>query len=133
MIKEEEVEELVKKSQQLETELDWTNERLRFVTLQLEEKEKALLAAEAEVNALKEERLLLANQKLDKAASAADGNVLENNESSSSTSLRDFCMGIDPFTIPSPKKRRKYTKQQKLHYLSLLYGDVGLTAKENHK
>ena len=53
MIKEEEVEELVKKSQQLETELDWTNERLRFVTLQLEEKEKALLAAEA---ALKEER-----------------------------------------------------------------------------
>ena len=111
----------------------WAGERLRFVTLQLEEKEKALLAAEAEVNALKEERLLLANQKLDKAASAADGNVLENNESSSSTSLRDFCMGIDPFTIPSPKKRRKYTKQQKLHYLSLLYGDVGLTAKENHK
>merc|ERR1711881_538004 len=65
-------------------------------TLQLEEKEKALLAAEAEVNALNrrvqgleedlektEERLLIANQKLDKAATAADDsacmrNVMEN-------------------------------------------------------
>merc|ERR1712173_271506 len=67
------------------TELDVTNERLGIVTLQLEEKEKALLAAEAEVNALNrrvqgleedlektEEKLLTANQKLDKAATAAD-------------------------------------------------------------
>ena len=49
---EEEVAELVKKSQQLETELDITHERLSIVTMQLEEKEKALMAAEAEVNAL---------------------------------------------------------------------------------
>merc|ERR1712131_64391 len=78
---EEEVDELVKKSQQLETELDVTTERLGIVTLQLEEKEKALLAAEAEVNALNRrvqgleeavEKLLVANQKLDKAATAAD-------------------------------------------------------------
>ncbi len=47
---EEEVADLVKKSQQLETELDITHERLSIVTMQLEEKEKALMAAEAEVN-----------------------------------------------------------------------------------
>merc|ERR1711892_1210306 len=45
---EEEVEELVTKTRQLETELDQTNERYTLVSMQLEEKEKALLAAEAE-------------------------------------------------------------------------------------
>ena len=57
----------------------------KISTLQLEEKEKSLMAAEAEVNALNrrvqgleedlektEEKLLVANQKLDKAATAAD-------------------------------------------------------------
>merc|ERR1711936_145750 len=43
---EDEVAELVAKSRQLETELDLTNEKLGIVSLQLEEKEKALLAAE---------------------------------------------------------------------------------------
>merc|ERR1711872_825151 len=75
---EEEVAELVKKSQQLEVDLDKTTE-------QLEEKEKALLAAELEVNALNrrvqgleedlekcEDKLLIASQKLDKASTAAD-------------------------------------------------------------
>merc|ERR1711992_497594 len=49
---EEEVLELTNKARQLETELDVTSERLSIVTMQLEEKEKSLLAAEAEVNAL---------------------------------------------------------------------------------
>merc|ERR1711955_47638 len=75
---EEEVEELVKKSQQLEVELDKTSEKLK-------EKEHALAAAELEVNALNrrvqsiegdletcEDKLLLASQNLDKAATAAD-------------------------------------------------------------
>merc|ERR1711921_11114 len=49
---EDEVDELMTKARQLETELDLTNEKLGVVSLQLEEKEKALLAAEAEMNAL---------------------------------------------------------------------------------
>merc|ERR1712025_1555025 len=82
---EEEVLELTNKARQLETGLDVTSERLSIVTMQLEEKEKSLLAAEAEVNALNrrvqgleedleksEEKLLQAVQKLDKAATAAD-------------------------------------------------------------
>merc|ERR1712177_154540 len=82
---EEEVNDLVIKTRQLETELDMTNERYTLVSMQLEEKEKALLAAEAEMNALNrrvqtleedlektEEKLLAANTKLDKAATAAD-------------------------------------------------------------
>merc|ERR1712121_354772 len=50
---EDEVAELAAKSRQLETELDVTTEKLGIISLQLEEKEKALLAAEAEMNALK--------------------------------------------------------------------------------
>merc|ERR1711934_1303322 len=46
---EDEVEELVNKSRQLETELDLIVERFGFVSLQLEEKEKALAAAELEM------------------------------------------------------------------------------------
>merc|ERR1712037_840380 len=49
---EDEVEELVIKSRQLETELDVTSERLSIATLQLEEKEKQLAATELEMNAL---------------------------------------------------------------------------------
>merc|ERR1712077_143383 len=49
---EDEVAELAAKARQLETELDLTTERLGIVTLQLEEKEKSLMAAEAEMNAL---------------------------------------------------------------------------------
>merc|ERR1711892_1168995 len=82
---EDEVEELVTKSRQLETELDLTNEKFVIVSLQLEEKEKSLLAAEAEMNALNrrvsgleedlektEEKLVAASGKLDKAGTAAD-------------------------------------------------------------
>merc|ERR1712115_632732 len=82
---EEEVNDLVIKTRQLETELDMANERYTLVSMQLEEKEKALLAAEAEMNALNrrvqaleedlektEEKLLAANTKLDKAAAADD-------------------------------------------------------------
>eukprot|EP00091_Calanus_sinicus_P022161 TRINITY_DN68_c0_g1_i17.p1 TRINITY_DN68_c0_g1~~TRINITY_DN68_c0_g1_i17.p1 ORF type:complete len:100 (-),score=44.96 TRINITY_DN68_c0_g1_i17:250-549(-) len=49
---EDEVAELMTKARQIETELDVTNERFVLVSLQLEEKEKSLLAAEAEMNAL---------------------------------------------------------------------------------
>merc|ERR1712029_1123288 len=82
---EDEVAEFAAKSRQLETELDVTTERLGIVSLQLEEKEKSLLAAEAEMNALNrrvqgleedlkktEEKLVAANTKLDKAGTAAD-------------------------------------------------------------
>merc|ERR1712142_315493 len=63
---EDEVAELAAKARQLETELDVTTEKLGIVSLQLEEKEKALLAAEAE------KKLVAANAKLDKAGTAAD-------------------------------------------------------------
>merc|ERR1712115_516167 len=82
---EDEVAELQAKARQLETELDLTSEKLSIVTLQLEEKEKSLMAAEAEMNALNrrvgqleedlektEEKLTQANTKLDKAGTAAD-------------------------------------------------------------
>merc|ERR1711971_1492147 len=77
---EDEVTELTAKARQLETEVDLCTERLGIVSLQLEEKEKSLLAAEAEMNALNrrvsgleedlektEEKLLQAATKLDKA------------------------------------------------------------------
>merc|ERR1712210_63915 len=77
--------EMTAKSRQLETEVDLCTEKLCIVSLQLEEKEKALLAAEAEMNALNrrvsgleedlektEEKLLQAATKLDKAGTAAD-------------------------------------------------------------
>merc|ERR1712055_534195 len=82
---EDEVAELATKARQLETELDLTTKKLGIVSLQLEEKEKSLLAAEAEMNALNrrvqgleedlektEEKLVAANTKLDKAGTAAD-------------------------------------------------------------
>ena len=82
---EDEVEELVTKARQLETELDMTVEKLGFATLQLEEKEKALSASELEMNALTrrvsgleedlektEEKMVAAVAKLDKAATASD-------------------------------------------------------------
>ena len=82
---EDEVEELVTKARQLETELDLTVEKLGIATLQLEEKEKALSASELEMNALTrrvsgleedlektEEKMVAAVAKLDKAATAAD-------------------------------------------------------------
>merc|ERR1712072_888561 len=82
---EDEVEELLIKSRQLETELDMTAERLGIATLQLEEKEKQLAATELEMNALTrrvsgleedlektEEKMVAAVAKLDKAGTAAD-------------------------------------------------------------
>jgi len=82
---EDEVEELVTKSRQLETELDLTAERFAIASLQLEEKEKQLSATELEMNALTkrvsamegdlettEEKMVAAVAKLDKAATASD-------------------------------------------------------------
>merc|ERR1719331_1350818 len=66
---EDEVEELLIKSRQLETELDMTAERLGIATLQLEEKEKQLAATELEKT---EEKMVAAVAKLDKAGTAAD-------------------------------------------------------------
>merc|ERR1712114_125591 len=68
---EDEVAELAAKARQLETELDVTTEKLGIVSLQLEEKEKALLAAEAEMNALNR-RVQGLEEDLDKAGTAAD-------------------------------------------------------------
>merc|ERR1712001_497052 len=93
---EEEVRDLQKKMQQLESDLDITQEKLMNANQRLEEKEKALLNAEGEVAALNrriqnleedleksEERLLTATQKLDQASTAGDNSqrmckVLEN-------------------------------------------------------
>merc|ERR1711909_218296 len=82
---EDEVEELLTKSRQLETELDLTTEKLGIVSLQLEEKEKALAATELEMNALNrrvsgleedlektENKMVAAVGCTDKAASASD-------------------------------------------------------------
>merc|ERR1739838_844336 len=82
---EDEVAELVAKSKQLETELDMTGERFGIVSLQLEEKGKTLLAAEAEMNSLNrrvqgleedlentEVKLVAALAKFDKAGTACD-------------------------------------------------------------
>ena len=73
------------KSRQLETECDVTTEKYTLVSMQLEEKEKALAAAELEMNALNrrvsgleedlektEEKMVQAVAKLDKAGTAAD-------------------------------------------------------------
>merc|ERR1712134_241760 len=68
---EEEVNDLVIKTRQLETELDMTNERYTLVSMQLEEKEKALLAAEAEMNALNR-RVQALEEDLEKTEERAD-------------------------------------------------------------
>ena len=52
---EDEVLELMAKSNQLETELDVTAEKCGIISLSLERKEKALLAAELEMKLLTEE------------------------------------------------------------------------------
>merc|ERR1719348_946993 len=82
---EDEVDELMTKARQLETELDLTTEKLGIMTLQLEEKEKQLAPTELEMNALNrrvsgleedlektEEKMVAAVAKLDKAATASD-------------------------------------------------------------
>merc|ERR1712112_328550 len=66
---EDEVDELMTKARQLETELDLTTEKLGIATLQLEEKEKQLSATELEMT---EEKMVAAVAKLDKAATASD-------------------------------------------------------------
>merc|ERR1711878_193337 len=83
---EEEVADLVKKSQELEVELDKTTEELLTTTEKLKEKENAL---NRRIQGLEEDlekcedKLLQATDKLDKAATAADDSdrmrkVLEN-------------------------------------------------------
>merc|ERR1712080_155372 len=82
---EDEVEELMAKARQPETELDLTTEKFGFVSLQLEEKEKSLAASGLEMNALNrrvsgleedlektEEKMVAAVAKLDKAATSSD-------------------------------------------------------------
>merc|ERR1712215_397558 len=82
---EDEVEELMAKARQLETELDLTAEKFAIVSLQLEEKEKSLSNAELEMNSLNrrvsgleedlektEGKMVQAVAKLDKAGTAAD-------------------------------------------------------------
>merc|ERR1712226_745052 len=82
---EDEVDELMTKARQLETELDITAERLGIATLQLEEKEKLLSATELEMAALQrrvsgleedlektETKMVAVVAKQDKAATAED-------------------------------------------------------------
>merc|ERR1711990_933207 len=82
---EDEVDELMTKARQLETELHITAERLGIATLQLEEKEKLLSATELEMAALQrrvsgleedlektETKMVAAVAKQDKAATAED-------------------------------------------------------------
>merc|ERR1712226_630785 len=82
---EDEVDELMTKARQLETELDITAERLGIAPLQLEEKEKLLSATELEMAALQrrvsgleedlektETKMVAAVAKQDKAATAED-------------------------------------------------------------
>merc|ERR1712080_392293 len=82
---EDEVDELMTKARQLETELDLTNERFGLVSIQLDEKEKMLASAELEMNSLNrrvsgleedlektEEKMVAASGKLDKAATASE-------------------------------------------------------------
>merc|ERR1712029_719338 len=82
---EDEVDELMTKARQLETELDLTTEKLAIATLQLEEKEKLMADTELEMNALNrrvsgleealeitETKMVQAVSKLDKAATASD-------------------------------------------------------------
>merc|ERR1712055_736967 len=82
---EDEVDELMTKARQLETELDLTKEKFAIVSIQLEEKENSLSAAELEMNALNrrvsnleedlektEGKMVQAVAKLDKAGTAAD-------------------------------------------------------------
>ena len=82
---EDEVDELMTKARQLETELDLTTEKLAIATLQLEEKEKLLADTELEMNALNrrvsgleealeitETKMVQAVSKLDKADTASD-------------------------------------------------------------
>merc|ERR1712154_157809 len=66
---EEEVLELMNKARQLETELDVTAERLSLITLQLEEKEKSLMAAEAEED---EKRMAKLEDELKEARNQAE-------------------------------------------------------------
>merc|ERR1712203_318942 len=82
---EDEVAELEMKARQLEIELDLTVEQFGTVSLQLDERQKSLSAAELEMNALTrrvsgleedldntEQKIVAAVGKLDKASTAAD-------------------------------------------------------------
>merc|ERR1712203_1170071 len=82
---EDEVAELEMKARQLEIELDLTVEQFGTVSLQLDERQKSLSAAELEMNALTrrvsgleedldntEQKMVAAVGKLDKASTAAD-------------------------------------------------------------
>jgi len=102
---EEEYNDLVTKSQQLEKDLDVSTELLSVKTQQLTDKEKALAAAEAEENALQrrinaleddlekcEEKNNTCNEKLDKAGTAADDgsrlrSMLENKANNDETRI----------------------------------------------
>merc|ERR1712080_225508 len=68
---EDEVDELMTKARQLETELDLTNERFGLVSIQLDEKEKMLASAELEMNSLNR-RVSGLEEDLEKAATASD-------------------------------------------------------------
>merc|ERR1719415_477771 len=115
-----------KKMQQLESDLDVTQEKLLNASQKLEEKEKALLNAEGEVNALNrriqsleedleksEERLVVATQKLDIASTAGDDSqrmckVLENKSVSDETRMEALENQLKDARILAEDTDKKY-------------------------
>merc|ERR1739844_662614 len=112
--------------QQLESDLDVTQEKLMNANQRLEEKEKALMNAEGEVNALNrrvqsleedleksEERLLIATQKLDIASTAGDDSqrmckVLENKSVSDETRMEALENQLKDARILAEEADKKY-------------------------
>merc|ERR1712219_4988 len=112
--------------QQLESDLDQTQEKLLNANQRLEEKEKALLNAGGEVAALNrrvqmleedleksEERLLTATQKLDLASTAGDDSqrmckVLENKSLSDETRMEALENQLRDARVLAEEADRKY-------------------------
>merc|ERR1712114_148228 len=110
---EEEVAELMTKARQLETELDMTNERFTIVSMQLEEKEKSLLAAEAEMNALNR-RVQQLEEDLEMTKLQLLLMTLEEQRKYSRTKLRRMTRGLKPLKKNS-KLPEKRPRLQTLH------------------
>merc|ERR1719491_2665615 len=128
--------------QQLESDLDVTQEKLMNANQRLEEKEKALQNAEGEVAALNrrvasleedleksEERLLTATQKLDLAATAGDDSqrmckVLENKALSDEARMESLENQLKDARILAEEADKKYDdKHNHVFALSDLDGD----------
>merc|ERR1711992_440383 len=116
---EEEVRDLQKKMQQLESDLDVTQEKLLNANQKLEEKEEALEKSE--------ERLLIATQKLDQASTAADDNqrmckVLENKSLSDESRMEALENQLKEARMLAEEADKKYDECAKK--LATVEGDL---------